>query len=424
MPKNLQSESDEINLIMLLHIIWEGKSKIILAMIISAILVFSFQAKKMKNFTARTEIQPITFFEENKYAAFNQSSKAINNLKLGKNSVNTDLSLRDKNIEKDNDKNKSNVILSSLNQQDMSQLFFVSREELLKFYVNVLNEKKVFEDAIIKFKLLDENDYLSKEEYNEAIIKFASLIKIKTDFTSNKKQTKQKKNQVPYPIIEFSYSDFEKWKLILKHVHEVTNQSVQQNLQDHFDNIILYLRQKNEFMIDDLSVQIDNLNNDYEQKTINRISYLNEQSEIAKELGIQKNTIEVQTFNNQMAFLTNNMPAPTYLRGHEAIDKEIELIKSRNNKSAFIPELLGLEQKKRIIEQDKTLDRLELVFASTPLAKNQGFTAASSKIFATELEYISKKQMLAKALLLGLIIGVFYVFISSAIQSQKIDKKK
>ena len=70
-------------------------------------------------------------------------------------------------------------------------------------------------------------------------------------------------------------------------MHELTNQYVQQNLQDHFDNTILYLRQKNKFMIEDLSVQIDNLINDYEQKSTNRISYLKEQSAIAKELELK-----------------------------------------------------------------------------------------------------------------------------------------
>ena len=104
-------------------------------------------------------------------------------------------------------------------------------------------------------------------------------------------------------------------------------------------------------------------------------------------------TMEVIKVLKEYSFLTNNIPAPTYLIGHEAIDKEIELIQSRDNKSAFIHELLGLEQKKRIIEQDKTLDRLELVFASTPLANSQGFTAASSKILATELVYKSKTNV-------------------------------
>ena len=102
---------------------------------------------------------------------------------------------RNKNLDKNNnDKNKSNAILNSGIQQDMSQLFFCFKRRTLKFYVNVLNEK-VFEDAIIKFKLLDENDYLSKDEYNEAIIKFASLIKIKTDFTSNQTSNQKKTNQ-------------------------------------------------------------------------------------------------------------------------------------------------------------------------------------------------------------------------------------
>ena len=47
-------------------------------------------------------------------------------------------------------------------------------------------------------------------------------------------------------------------------------------------------------------------------------------SAIAKQLGIDKTTIEVQTFGNQNALLSNvKTDSPFYLRGFEAIDKEI-----------------------------------------------------------------------------------------------------
>ena len=41
---------------------------------------------------------------------------------------------------------------------------------------------------------------------------------------------------------------------------------------------------------------------------------------------------------------------PFYLRGYEAIEKEIELIESREEVSAFVDGLLKLEQEKRFLE--------------------------------------------------------------------------
>jgi hypothetical protein len=46
-----------------------------------------------------------------------------------------------------------------------------------------------------------------------------------------------------------------------------------------------------------------------------------------------------------LANLTTHAP-PFYLRGFEAIEKEIELIKSRDDKKAFIQDLIVLDEKR------------------------------------------------------------------------------
>jgi LPS O-antigen subunit length determinant protein (WzzB/FepE family) len=60
MVKNSKIDNDEINLIELMCILWEGKWKIAVAVIISLIAVISYQSTKTKNFTAITEIKPIS----------------------------------------------------------------------------------------------------------------------------------------------------------------------------------------------------------------------------------------------------------------------------------------------------------------------------------------------------------------------------
>jgi hypothetical protein len=58
---------------------------------------------------------------------------------------------------------------------------------------------------------------------------------------------------------------------------------------------------------------------------------------IARKLGIKKNTIESQMFDTQNTVVTNvKTDTPFYLRGYEAIEEEINLIKGRKNKSAFV----------------------------------------------------------------------------------------
>ena len=48
---------------------------------------------------------------------------------------------------------------------------------LLNIYINVLNDRSVFEDAIRKFNLLEASQYNNEQEYNEAIIRLASSVK-------------------------------------------------------------------------------------------------------------------------------------------------------------------------------------------------------------------------------------------------------
>jgi LPS O-antigen subunit length determinant protein (WzzB/FepE family) len=140
---------------------------------------------------------------------------------------------------------------------------------------------------------------------------------------------------------------------------------------------------------------------------------------------------------------------PFYLRGFEAIEKEIELIESREDTRAFIEGLLELEQKKRSleqdrtlqrveknkahldslielekkqreIEQDKTLERVEALFNATPIVSANDFSAVSVSVEATTFKTQNKfSLMLALAAVLGGIIGALYVLIASAIRNRK-----
>ena len=214
-------------------------------------------------------------------------------------------------------------------------------------YINVLNEKSVFEDAIRKFNLLEASQYNNEQEYSEAIIRLASSVKILSP--PNRKKN-LKTSYSTYFTINFQYHDYEKWKSVLTHVDEFANKLVKKTLTEEYDNSLLFLINQKKYQLEDISIKIDNTLIDYDREISIRLAYLEEQSAIAQKLGIAKNTIEVQTFGSQNALLSNvQTDSPFYLRGYEAINKEIELIKSRKNKKAFVRELFDFEKKKRAI---------------------------------------------------------------------------
>jgi LPS O-antigen subunit length determinant protein (WzzB/FepE family) len=411
MAKNSKINNDEINLIELIFTLWESKWKIAVAVIISLIAVISYDATKTKNFTAITEIKPIDTFEINKFFAINNLFHDTNNIKNNNTNTNTN------NIITNNIKtNKRFNIAVKINE--------ITSLKLLNLYLNILKKKSVFEDAIRKFNLLEASQYNNEQDYNEAIIRLASSIKILSP-KPNSFNSKNENLENSYHTISFTYYDAEKWKSALTYVDETVNELVKKNLIDEYNNTLLFLENERKYQLEDISMKINNYIIDYDREIYDKVEYLKEQSEIAKKLGIEKNTIEVETFGNQNALLSNvKTDSPFYLRGYKAIDKEIELIQLRTNKNAFIEGLFEMEKKKRSIEQDQTIERVKLALQSNLLTYNNNkFSVASIKTITTKLEYKDYKSMYALAIFIGLIAGIFYVQISNGFQSLRVSKK-
>ncbi len=416
MNKKTEINNDEINLVELVNIAWKGKLKILAAVLISVLSLILYINNQPKNFIATTNITPISSIEENKYTAFNlytyTPTEEIFNPK--------------KEIEETNiiiNTNKNEDIMDGFNNElskfNDLKTFKLTASGLLKQYIEILNERKLFEDGIRKYKLLDINNYSNVNDYEEAINQLAASIKIISRTIPEKKQI-QEGFEVTYSTIKFEFDEIKKWKSVLAYVDEAANKIVKQSLRQQYERLILSERQKRKYILEDLSEKIENLRIDYDSKSVAKILYLKEQSAIAKQLGVAKNTIEVQTLGNQSTLLSTVVTdSPFYLRGYEAIDKEIELIESRKNKNAFIEGLDKTFTFKRKLEQDKTLDRAELIFETTPLAKDDNFYAASIKVLSTNIERKNNRTKIIISVIFGFIIGLFIVIVSNAIQTQK-----
>ena len=399
MLKNPQKDNDEINLNELMQIVWEGKWKIAVAVIISLIAVISYQSTQTKNFTAITEVKPISALKLNKLYMFNNLIESMNT------DTNTDT-----NTNTNTDTNENDNI--SEQSTKMSSL------DLLNLYIDVLNDGTVFENAIRKFNLLEASQYNNEQKYSEAITNFAASIKILSN------RGGKKKNLSNYPIISIEYHDVEKWKSVLSYVDRFANKLVNKFLIEEYNNTLLFLKIERKHQLEDISIKINNYIIDYEREISDRMVYLKEQSAIALKLGIAKNTIEVQTFGSQNTLLSNvKTDSPFYLRGYEAINKEIELIELRDDKKAFIGGLFDLEKKKRAIEQDQTIERVKLALQSNLPNDNNEFFAASINPVTTIFEYKDNTKIYVLAIVIGLMAGISYVLISNAFQSFRVSKK-
>ena len=183
MTKKIQLNDNEIDIFDLTKIVWKGKWKIAAAVVISFIAAISYQSNQTKNFTAITEIKPKNILVIDKYSFLN------NFIML----------------------NKTSIDLNFLK---------ITNSKLLDLYINILQDKSIFEDAIRKFKLLDASQYSDDQEYNEEIIRLASSIKI---FSPPNIKKQEGSLVITYHSIIFTHDDINKWKNVLTYADELAN---------------------------------------------------------------------------------------------------------------------------------------------------------------------------------------------------------
>ena len=386
----------EIDLFSLIEIIWRGKWKVVSTMAFCLFLAISFEDLILdKTFTATTIIKPINSNDYDKYSLFNSSQKIISKKSEKKNKI----IVGEEEVE---------VVQK---KEEETNIFEITPKSLLNYYIEQIEEGSILETGIEKYNLINRDDFGSEDNYRDAIEKFASEIKILRPIEENNERLNH--------ILTGKYDNEIKWRKFLAFVNDEVNKKVKSNLNNRFATIVSVNNQRKKFLIKDLEIDIDNVKKDYEINIKKRLAFLKEQAAIAKKLDIKKDTFSFQNFNTENTFMSNDQKSsPFYRRGYLAIEEEIILIKNRNNKHNFIKDLIEIEQQKRALEQDKTLERALYLFKTTPL-NEKDFKATLVKVSTTNFEINNKKNLFyVLALILGSIIGVIYVLIANALKNR------
>jgi LPS O-antigen subunit length determinant protein (WzzB/FepE family) len=383
-----RTESDEIDLIEVIINIWNNKLKIAAITIVFVVLSAALYFITKPSSKAKTEVLPITVFENNMYSAYNSLLAAQS--------------------ESDDEK--------IITQQRLNK---IDKNYLLNLFIEELQTKEIVIEAIKKYQLIDQSKFNDEDEYLEAVVKYA----LKLDLLGpiNIDGSKRGETRLNW-IIEFEINDKENWEDALSFIDNEINKNIQNYLAKNFSSFLNNLKLLDQFKVEDINQKIEFTKNDYDIETSNRLAFLNEQASIARELNIKNNTLEVENFNTSSGGVISNLQTakPYYMRGYSMIEKEIELIESRNNKDAFTENLLDLEKQRRDLLENKSLERIEQLFNSTPIINGNNFKAAEIIYKNTEYE---ASFSLVKAILIsgifGVIFGIFYVLISNAIQQRK-----
>ena len=410
MSNTTPTYNDEIDLLSLMETVWKGKWKIASIVAASLLSVFVFNiVKPNKNFITTTEIKPITSSEFDKYRMFNSSLKNIGKEKK-----------EEKKEKKEKKEEKEKV-------DKASKIFEITQQSLLTLYVEQIEEGSILESAIDKFNLINKDDFDNEREYKDAVEKFVSEIEILRPI--EELVTAKKSNIRLHHVLKGEYDDEDKWKDLLTFVNNEVNRKVKLNLINRFKTVKSIYNQNKAFAIKDMEIKINNAKKDYERYTKDRLAFLAEQAAIARKLDIEKNTIASQRFTAQNTFVTTFQTDPLktdplktdslfYLRGYLAIEEEMKQIIARKNKDSFVKNLFTLQQQKRKLEQDETIERANDLFYKTPL-NQKDFQASIVKVATTDFISNNNENLYyALAIILGGIIGVVYVLIANAFKNR------
>ena len=359
-----QIENNEIDLIEVIINIWNNKLKIAVITTIFIALSIALYFLNKPTLKAKTEILPITIFENNLYSAYSLITGT-----------------------QDAEDDKKKLKTSGINP--------INRDYLLILFIEELQTKKLIQEAIKKYQLMDRKKFNTEKGYLEK--KKKKALKLNLLRPVNLNTNKRGETRLNW-IIEFEVNEEDKWEEALAFIEIEINNNIKKYLKLNFNTALDNLKLLDQFKLEDLNLKINNVKKDYDN-----------------------NTLDVENFNTPTGVISNLQTAkPYYMRGYVMIEKEIELIETRTNKDAFTKDLLTLEKQKRSLLENKLLERTEILFNNTPIIVNNNFKAAriiyqNTKYHAS---YSLKKTILFSGIF-GIIFGMFYVLFSSAIRQRK-----
>lgn len=366
MKKNSIISDNEIDLVELIKTIWDGKIKIVLITVILVAINYGYNQLLAKQKLPEKIYKNLLTINPTNSSEFIKFLPIYDYL----------------NSDKYQFFNSDQLNFSFIPQTEQLK---INNQKILEEFVRELIDFEELVYVLEKNKsVLEEVSNLTDEEKTKKIYNYVKL------FTVEKSQEKLTSDSENY-LISFVWKDPNETKEILDQTIKLVFINLGKNIFNSLEDM--------------LEIKEANIKN----ADINRMQFLREQSLIAKELRLEDNQFENHPSSSSQYNLSlniNNNNIAYYLRGYKAIDTEINIIKERNYTG-----LLSLKNKLKILKKSD----IKWISYNINLLDSKLLRTNKSKNLETIPLYLS--------ILFGLIIGLFYVFIYNAFQSQKITKK-
>ena len=386
-----QVQNDEIDLLSIIETLWEDRWKIIVFIFISLMAGISYVSFTPNSFKVTTKLQQSKINLYHKYKYLNELLEIDYQYDPVEN-------LSDPNREQFQFNLEQNI--SSDEIRKFNKEFKIDRTLIFEMFINEFNDYEemisvLSENGFVKDKIKNLND----KDKRKALINFAkNFIIIK----SNDK----------FGQISFLWHEVSEGIFLFNKALKLTLINVQKSLITEINNIAYSVDFANQRKKASLNIALNSIRTLNKSKRIKRIRYLMEQSDIAKELGIEKNQLDKLTIESPNY--------PYYLRGFKAIDKEVDLIKSRSKEDNDLMSngYLDIKAKLILIEKDirsKQLRDTNKYIMNDDLSKWISFNLELAEIENTKKPYI----YIIFSIIIGGILGTFYVLIAEVFRKRK-----
>ncbi len=322
---------------------------------------------------------------------------------------------------------KSNKISADIKYTPLNDIL---EENGLDYRIDANSTFKLFE-----LEMTDYNEIKNILKNNENIkhqikdLDEANAMKALNSYASMFELTKvSKKNPIGnqiYRSLSFQWHDSDEGKNIVQDVLLLSLENVKNSIINEISKLAEILKYKDQRSLDKLNIELSLLLQNETERLEKRILFLLEQSEIAKTLGIETNSLSAESLSqlemNNLTYRNNFIgDAPFYLRGYKAINKEIEIIRSRSAEDQMLSADRYLELKKNIRLIENNPASLHLLDALKSFENSSSTNLISYNLgIITSVSQNNALYTFIISILIGGIISTIYVLVSYAVRNQE-----
>ena len=246
MTSNKKKHSnDEIDLLEIIIIILANKTKIFIIMFFSLILMVGYLAIQKPielMYEARTEIRPITTFDEFEYAVYN-------NFIQNTGSVILQYPIKMK--------NETFIVNEVSMDVDKAAFRIIDKKYLIDLFIQKIEEKDFLSKQIDNYGLINKKNFINDEEYNYAVKDLAEKFIILPNDIKGIKREKQYMLKDGWTI-NYTTNNVSKIKNFLSYVEKNINLEVRKYLEEYFKTSILSQQNIKKITIADMELEILN----------------------------------------------------------------------------------------------------------------------------------------------------------------------